>query len=1237
MIRNMITKDNKNTSESEMNKFVIKKSMRGKESLLDKISSANIKDWKDHLLIPVSFFEKLRTKFHSPEEENKTFGSEIKGSNLEVNLSNLELNRPPYINHDESIKANLRSLGENLQTSYLQKGLTINEVKRRREIDGPNKLPEKKKGHWSLELIHELTTVFSMLLWLGGLLAIIEYVINPSDTSNLFLAIVLWIVVVVTALFSFFQNRSSNSIIESFKSMSSGKATVIRDEGIEREIDIADLVVGDVVIVKIGEKIPADIRIFESNSLSVNNSGLTGESEPIKIGPDCGEKGYDNPLDSKNLIFFSSLCIEGSGKGVVIRTGKNTFMGKIADLAASAEGIQLSLEKELNKFIYMISIIAITLGVSFFFGGFATDLPLMTNFAFAIGIIVANVPEGLISCLTVTLALTARKLYDRNMMVKNMKCVETLGAITCICSDKTGTLTQNKMSVVYLWYDLSFHKVNEDQTDFQVDTKRHNLRLFNKQDKSFGPLHFAAVCGSASKFKTEIPDDYPGILAGQKRFLKLNPKATPDLISQNLDALKIKFQPEFEQFYNSSIDERQTDGDASECGILKFFEKIEPIQQIRDNFPQHRVNNEDIKIPFNSTIKCAGFLRKVNTNSVKTDDFHYWLAFKGAPDYLIKKCTRYLYQGVEQVIDSKFLSLFKEANQAFALKGERVLGFAYSKLSAKKFHVDFEFKNRENEKELTPNYPIDDLCFAGLIAMEDLPRPGVKEAIVKCKKAGIKVIMITGDQTLTAASIAYQIGIIEDLNDTPEVIMVNEGISSLEEAEKKSNTIIIDGSRLSSMMKLDDMLTDSDSRKGSYLREWLMKRDVVFARTSPDQKLIIVDGCQKLSHIVAVTGDGVNDSPAIKKADVGIAMGKVGTDVAKDAADILLLDDNFANIIKGIKQGRTIFDCLKKIISYCLATNIAELMPVIAFFIFGIPLPMTTILILAINVGTDIYPNITTGYERAESNIMDRPPRNARTDNLCTLKLFMFSYLFIGIIITTSGFLGYYMCLHDYGFLAGGLINMSNTIGVLPQVQDVFNKNDFYKGNSNAFLFENSNFLGIEGTELNNLIQNRMVVDFLGESHNEIDLRIMLYSLNGEITWGECFEDSLSYQGNSQVCYTPEAVKHARGAQFANTVVTQVSNNLLYRTITSSILTHILDNNSLNTAYLFENILCSMILYIPGLNYAFGVRAILFRHWVPCFGVFIILFIYGEITKYLIRNTHYPDGSLGFFYKFFRY
>jgi len=476
-----------------------------------------------------------------------------------------------------------------------------------------------------------------------------------------------------------------------------------------------------------------------------------------------------------------------------------------------------------------------------------------------------------------------------------------------------------------------------------------------------------------------------------------------------------------------NIGERMTNGDASESGIVKFFEEHEPIEIIRAEYPIHSIEGadgkkKDITIPFNSTNKFAAYIRR----SPKQGE-GFLLAIKGAPERIEKRCSRYILNGKEFPIDENFQQELRKANKCFALKGERVIGLAYARLDPNQFPPNYPFEIPADVDKA--NFPLRDLCFVGLVAMEDPPRVGVKNAIAICKRAGVKVIMVTGDQTLTAASIAYQIGIIQNLDDTPEIIKEDKGLSTIEEAENFSQTIIIPGDRLYAKFKEDELLSETNPQKGAYLRKWLMKRDVVFARTSPDQKLIIVDGCQKLSHVVAVTGDGVNDSPAIKKSDIGIAMGKVGTDVAKEAADILLLDDNFANIVKGIKRGRIIFDCLKKVTGYNLTSNVTELIPFVGFVIFQFPLPLTTIAILCMDVFSNIYPNISLASEGAEEAIMKRNPRNLKTDRLCTLKLFTLGYLFLGFIECSGAFMGYWVSLYDYGFYALDSFFLANANG----------------------------------------------------------------------------------------------------------------------------------------------------------------------------------------------------------------
>jgi sodium/potassium-transporting ATPase subunit alpha len=1177
--------------------------------------------------------------FRSKDHIRETFkGSERPDKALPDKWEILEEDDPVLRSEKmtEELKKNLDAYGEAMQTDYLGHGLSKPEVTLRREFYGPNKLPEKKKIPDIIKILLEMSNVFSILLWIAAALSFIGYGLAPEDMGNIYLAAVIIGVVIITGIFSWYQNRKSDAILDSFKNLTNSACTVMR-HGEKVQVSAIDLVPGDVVFIKTGDKIPADLRMFVATELEVDEAPLTGESLPVKKKLLCGEKGKDDPLEAHNLAFYSTLCKNGSGIGVVIKTGQDTFMGRIADLASSAEASITTLQREIDHFIKLIAIIAISLGILFFILGLIIKYPIITNFIFALGIIVANVPEGLMTTVTICLAITAKKMLKKNVLVKNLQSVETLGAITCICSDKTGTLTQNKMTVVHLWYDMDIKKVKDTQDSLRIEGNDVPMTLFNLKDDSWELVRFSAVCGSGGKFMTETPEDFQPLVVEKNKFVNTHKKATDEEISELVKKLKVKYQEEYNRVFEDDIDARITDTDASESGILKFFEKTEQIDMIRQRYPQHSVTmaegTKPIFMPFSSKLKFAYFLRKVPDHRDPNNNT-FMIAFKGAPEQLLERCSRYLYHGKEYPMSKEFKDGFKFANKCFALKGERVIGLAYSKLDPSKYTSDYPFStNSEENKDL-----INGLCFAAIISMEDPPRPGVKEAIAICKSAGIKVIMVTGDQYLTAASIAHQVGIIEQVDDIPEIIKDRYKLATLEEAEAKSNTIIITGDRLNKEMILDSVLSEDNPKKGQFLRNCLLKRDVVFARTSPEQKLVIVDGCQRLQHVVAVTGDGVNDSPAIKKSDIGIAMGKVGTDVAKDAADILLLDDHFPNIIKGIKQGRVIFDLLKKIIGYCLTSNIPELLPFLGFVVLQFPLPLTTILILCIDLGTDIYPNICFAYEAAEADLMSKKPRNAKTDKLCTLKLFSWGYAFMGVIECSGCFLTYFAVMNDYGFKPNNLFFFAFKEGIDPGMQDMYNPYDLaFKGNSKAFISEYSSQLGIYGEAYDvYVISKKRQISWASEGDIELDMRVFFYNLPNDF-WATCALDSTGYHYEGPVCYRVEALRHAQGAFLLAVVILQIANAQAWRTKSGTIMTHRFTNHYLNSAFFIEIALISLILYCPGINTAFGVRGILFYHWVPCLLVFVTEILWAELTKLLIRNVKKPDGTPGFFYQYFYY
>lgn len=1229
-------------------------SLKGKsESLENKVKNANISNWTDQKLMPASYFESLKDKFdRTGDEIHKTFeqftqtpkGFPKNWQRLEENDAALNEIRP------EEVQA-IEKYGAVLQSQYLKRGLSKNEVERRRMLDGPNRLPEKAQIPGIIKFLKEISNIFAWLLWVAAILALIGYGLNTHDLSNIYLAVVLVIIIIVTGFFSYYQNEKSNEIMSSFKSFAVSTTNVMRDGKIET-VPSEDLCNGDVVYISNGNKIPADIRIFESNDFQVDNSPLTGESKFLKRGAECGEKGKKDPLLAENIAFFSTLCKNGSATGIVIKIGKETFMGKIADLASVAEAASSTLQTELDIFIEVIAEISVGIGVVLFILGAIVQYPILTNFIFALGSIVANVPEGLIATVTIALAVTARKMLSRKIMVKNLQSVETLGSITCICSDKTGTLTINKMKVVHIWYDLKAKSSKNISENLEYGNNQYiSVEPFSIKDPSFEIMKFANVCGSTGVFLEQI-EDYGPFKLEFTQWKNNNPKATKQDENKHAEYLQNKYYKAFKLDYETNIDSRKTiDSNPSEEGILKFFEQYEPIDRTRERYPNHSQNGRSVIHPFNSNDKySASVCRMLNPND--PSKYTYRLAIKGAPERIEKLCDKYIMQGKMFAKDKQFEEEFFNVNQAFQYKGERVIGCAIIDLDPQQYNENYKGflvqrgvnkKEGEQENKKDDNFEIrlpkiENATFVGLVAMEDPPRDGVREAIALCKKAGIKVIMVTGDQSITAASIAFQTGIIEDMNDTPAIIKWNQKLATLEEAEAKSKAIIIEGDRLKKVMEEDELLSENNPKKGAVLREWLMKRDVVFARTSPEQKLIIVKGCQSLQHVVAVTGDGVNDSPAIKKADIGIAMGVVGTDVAKDAADIILLDDNFANIIKGIKQGRVIFDLLKKIIGYCLVSNVCELLPFVGMIILQIPLPFTTILILVLDVGSDIYPNCSMAREIPEEGLMLLPPRNIRKDRLTNFNLFFIAYGIFGIMETAGCFLSYFGVMNDYGFNPNNLIMFVNRIGVAPSAYDMYNPYDLqYKGNSIGFLVDNGDLLAINGQAKQTLIiQPKRQLDYGSNGDTWIDLRIFYYNLPDSF-WSSCALDSRAVFFDAPVCYNVEAVKHAQGAYLIANVIMQFSNTLLWKTKSASVITHLFKNMNMNVSYL---VVCAMILvitYLPGLNTAFSTRSLRIEHFSPSLLVFITYFMWGELIKFFMRRARSPDGSANWVKKYYWY
>jgi sodium/potassium-transporting ATPase subunit alpha len=847
---------------------------------------------------------------------------------------------------------------------------------KRQPIDGKNELtPPPEKAEW-LKFAEQMFGGFATLLWIGAVLCFIAYGVQVGNVDpeseegppqdNLYLGIVLAAVVLITGTFSYFQEGKAANIMKSFAKLTPQKCTAWRN-GSKVTMDAVDLVKGDVIEVKAGDTIPADIRIIDSDNMKVDNSSLTGESEPQKRGNTCSDK---NPIETQNLGFFSTNCVEGSGTGIVVGTGDNTVMGRIAGLASSVGNERTPINIEIEHFINIITAVAVFLGVLFFIISIAMGYFWLDCVVFLIGIIVANVPEGLLATVTVCLTLTAQKMATKNCLVKNLEAVETLGSTSTICSDKTGTLTQNRMTVAHVVFNQKIFALNTAADNMDKD------KDLEDETSEFGKFFRSCCLCNNATFRT--------------------PKADDEEEKAEYEALGLLQKPCI--------------GDASESAIFKFTEKYcqaeenayaskSGLEKISDSFVRsYRDQSPKLcEIPFNSKNKYQASVHRVGDQNV--------VVMKGAPERIIARCSHIYKDGQRVSMTQEDKDTFEKNNATLAAKGERVLGFCDLELDSGSYPEGFDFQAQTGDDNV-PNFPIENLTFIGMTALIDPPRAEVPDAVAKCRDAGIKVIMVTGDHPITAEAIAKQVGIIHDHKTKAD--MARENNCSIEDipvdGEGSPGAVVVKGSDL---LEYDDEKLD-----------WVLENhsEVVFARTSPQQKLIIVEGCQRAGAIVAVTGDGVNDSPALKKANIGVAMGITGSDVSKQAADMILLDDNFASIVVGVEEGRLIFDNLKKSIAYTLTSNIPEISPFLFFIIAQVPLPLGTVTILCIDLGTDMVPAISLAYEKAETDIMSRKPRDPEADRLVNSRLIGMTYLQIGMIQASAGFFNYFMIMTQNGF-----------------------------------------------------------------------------------------------------------------------------------------------------------------------------------------------------------------------------
>lgn len=752
-----------------------------------------------------------------------------------------------------------------------QQGLTGEDALLRLRRDGPNALVQRRRESELLKFLRQMTNLFAILLWGGVLLCLIAEHLTPGE-GNRAIAIALTCVVVFNGSFSYWQGRRAEEIMASFRDLLPRRSRVVRD-GIMHEVPATELVRGDLILLTEGDQIPADARLVDVSTLKVDNSSLTGESEPQLRTVMPTDKRL---LESRNVVFSGTQVMSGEGRGIVFATGMRTQIGRTAELTQTVQIREIPIRREITHFTRIISLIAIVMGSAVFLGSlFFRDAPVVATLIFAVGIIVANVPEGLLPTVTLCLSIAARRMADNKALVKNLDSVETLGCTTVICTDKTGTLTANRMSLQRLYLNECAH--NESDADFE----KEELDKF---------LQVAILCNNA-----RITND--GVFSG----------------------------------------------DPTETALLQFAARFHSVPEFQAASP--RLFEE----PFTSVTKMMVTINICDGAAVA--------CLKGAPDVAIGLCDSILINGVLQPFAEAHRRAYLAAYEEMAQRGERVLLFAFQVLPQQ---VEW------NAESLPP----DGYTFIGLAGLFDPPRSEVPHAVASLRQAGLKVIMVTGDYQTTAVAIGRMVGIVT--GDAP-VVITGEQLRTMSEAHL----------------------------------DWeLDQPEVIFARTSPEQKLRIVQALQRRGEVVAVTGDGVNDAPALKQADIGVAMGLTGTDVAREAADMVLLDDNFATLLPAVREGRTIFHNLRKSIGFTVTHAVPEVMPYLAFLFFAIPLPLTVTLILSIDLLTDMLPAIALGREPSEQDIMAMPPR-PRNERLVGLRLLVRSYLVNGVIEAAAGFYAY--------------------------------------------------------------------------------------------------------------------------------------------------------------------------------------------------------------------------------------
>eukprot|EP00475_Leptophrys_vorax_P045385 TRINITY_DN9399_c0_g1_i1.p1 TRINITY_DN9399_c0_g1~~TRINITY_DN9399_c0_g1_i1.p1 ORF type:complete len:1122 (-),score=367.71 TRINITY_DN9399_c0_g1_i1:46-3411(-) len=828
--------------------------------------------------------------FHEAKHLGDELKEELKKKQDEAKLKEIDIDEH-YLTLEE---LNARyGCGLNFDAPWESAGLSNAKAAELLEKNGPNMLTPPKRLHPFIMFLHEFKNPLTSLLLLCGALSLVLWGLDTTQTVNLYLGAVLIVVTFLNAGLEFAQLQKSAAIMDSFKNLVPQSTAVMR-ESRQQKVPAEELVLGDVVLLKEGDKVPADVRLVYAVNFKVDNSSLTGESDPQARNREP-MSGHHRVVEAENLAFGGTIVFSGEGYGVVIRCGDNSVLGQIAGMTAMKKR-DSPLTHETERFVKIIAIAAGIMAMVFFAIGMGINPNFSLNFIFLIGIFVANIPQGLPATVTLLLSFAVKRMSEKNVLVKDLQGVDTLGSITMLASDKTGTMTQNKMTVVHTWINGRHHSEIRKPSNNVVDENAFDLTVS-------GAKALVETCYICSKAKFDASEEN----------MKL------------------------------PINDRKVFGDATETGLLKFaaeyFEEevIKGIEHIKV-----------FEVPFNSRNKWA--LTIVCSNH---DNGSLMLYMKGAPERVFARCSSIYENGIVRPLVDGDQGIFEEAYESMASLGQRVLAFAMKPLSAE--------YNKDSEFSLDPPiFPSEDLVFMGLIGLMDPPKDRVAEAIQACRSAQIQVMMVTGDHPFTAEAIARKVGLIT--GDTIESAAEKLGKNISEVKYDEYEAVVVHGDKIDSMTNA----------------EWeavLRKKEVVFARTSPIHKLEIVARCQAMGHIVAVTGDGVNDSPALKKADLGVSMGISGSDISKEVAGMILLDDNFATIVDGIKEGRLIFVNLKKCIRYILTHIAAEIWPFLLYIAGGLPLALNSLQILMIDLGTELPPALAFSWEPAEDDIMTTPPR----------------------------------------------------------------------------------------------------------------------------------------------------------------------------------------------------------------------------------------------------------------------